>query len=464
MNYYVALAGASFLGTSIRTPVYSSGGVIYPLTTLNESQVKGFVGFYHHGGEKVGDATYLYPQESDSDEIPAAVGSNYTAGVDYYLGTTGPAELSALIDGNWSRCIGKGQPNGRIKPLLGEVFVVGSEDLPGLVTTKGDLLVATGAGAMARGAVPEESIVIRVTGGNTAGLPISAQSLPLRSAVSIANTTISEKSLVGRPTGGNLGEVTGTQMEDWTRESIAAATASIAVNSQKITGIASGSASGEAVEYSQLGEAVDGAVGIVELDYTGQPADTEAFTVTTAGPVVNVYEWDDGLGGGVTPGNVSVAIGIDADASYANLAASIAGMAQNIVADVPVAGRFRIRTADAPGGAAANSGDSVAIVHTTSNLTAIGTNTNQSGRATAARRIGVVSRAVDALFAAGASGRVGELTWTPTRILSVQVLDTNGGPKYVTDRFTVSGNAVVWTSNGATNIANTDVIRVVVEE
>jgi len=237
---------------------------------------------------------------------------------------------------------------------------------------------------------------------------------------------------------------------------LAAATGSVAFNTQKLTGVASGTAAGEAVQYSQLANQLDGSVGVIEGDYVGQPGAGNTFTITSGGAIV--YEWD-GVGA-----NVNVAIGGDADTSYANLLAAIHGQAHNILFDVPAPGRIRIRTALTPGGAVTESDASVAVAHTTANLTMLGTNTNQTGRNLITRRQAWVRRVVDVLFAAGANGRVGELTWAPARILCVQVFTATGAPKYATDLFTITGNGVLWDSDGAVHIANTDEIRVLVEE
>jgi len=199
-----------------------------------------------------------------------------------------------------------------------------------------------------------------------------------------------------------------------------------------------------------------GSVGIVEGDYTGQPADTETWTIGAT-----TYEADSG--GGVTAPNVTVTIGGDADTTYASLVTAIDAAADLVDADVPALGRLRIRTAVAVGGTVTESGSSIAASEAAANFDWRGANTNQAGRAQSSRKREACRRSVDALFAAASSARVCEFTWTPARIVSVYV-SASGVPDLVTDAFTISGNAVVWTSAGAVHIANGDTIDVIVEE
>lgn len=200
-----------------------------------------------------------------------------------------------------------------------------------------------------------------------------------------------------------------------------------------------------------------GVIGLVEGDYTGQPADTETWVVGTT-----TYEADSG--GGVTGGRTAVTIGGDADATYANLVTAIDAGADLVDADIPVAGRLRIRTALTAGGTVTPSGSSVAVSEAAANFDWRGANTNQSGLASGLRRRETCTRTVDALFAAASTARVCEFPWTPARIVAVYGSDSSGVPDLWTDQFTISGNAIVWTSAGAIHVANGDKISVLVEE
>ena len=198
-----------------------------------------------------------------------------------------------------------------------------------------------------------------------------------------------------------------------------------------------------------------GVVGIVEGDYVGMPNASE--TVTIGG---DVYEWD-GVGANI---NV-LTVPANADATYAALVTAINTNGTALVlADIPVNGRLRIRTAATRGGTVTVSGASIAFSETSANFVRLGANTNQSGRGSASRRRETCQRTVDALFAAAATARVCEFTWTPDHIVSVEVSTATGAPVYVTDLFTLTGNGVLWDSDGATHVGDTNLIRVVVEE
>lgn len=202
-----------------------------------------------------------------------------------------------------------------------------------------------------------------------------------------------------------------------------------------------------------------GAVGIVEGDYTGQPADTETWTIGGT-----TYEADSV--GGVTEPNVAVSIGGDADTTYATLVSAIDVQADLVDADVPALGRLRIRTAESAGGAVVASSSSIALAETAASFAWRGANTNQAGRSPAGRRREICRRTADALFVAAASARVCEFTWTPANIVDVYI-STSAGVMVTpisTDQFTIAGNAVVWTSAGATHVANTQTMSITVEE
>jgi len=201
-----------------------------------------------------------------------------------------------------------------------------------------------------------------------------------------------------------------------------------------------------------------GVVGIVEGDYTGQPADTQVWIIGG-----QAYEADSG--GGITGGNIAVTIGGDADTTYASLVTAIDGGPGNVDADVPVLGRLRIRTAVSAGGAVQNSGGSVAVSETAANFDWRGANTNQNGRGTASRRRETCRRTIDTLFVAAASARLCEFSWTPSRVVNVQVRAADGMLINIgSDLWTISGNAVLWTASGVAHIADTQIVDVTVEE
>jgi hypothetical protein len=133
-----------------------------------------------------------------------------------------------------------------------------------------------------------------------------------------------------------------------------------------------------------------------------------------------------------------------------------------VVGDSPTATSFRILLATARGGTAlAGVSASVAL---SASITSGGAwdhaNLNETGKAEtdvseAAGKVTITTAMVTAM---GAAGVFIELPFAPT-VVDAQFVTSAGAQKNtVTDTVTISGNALVLTSAGATHLANTDVV------
>jgi len=138
-------SGASLLGLTRLYPLYASGSRLYQMTALSETQVRAFFGLYHSGGELAVSMTKCYAR--DDVEIAAPIGTSYTPGVEYYLSLTGPALLTSIADGSWTKRLGIGQPNGKLLAQPGDAFCKGASvsggstsDVAGEALALGDVL------------------------------------------------------------------------------------------------------------------------------------------------------------------------------------------------------------------------------------------------------------------------------------------------------------------------------------
>jgi len=283
-------------------------------------------------------------------------------------------------------------------------------------------------------------------------------------ADSYASLTVAEGELVGRQVGQHVDGLSGATLEAIIRAGIAALAGSLAVNSQKVTGLALSTASGEAVSYLQLEQVLNGVIPNAILDLPNAVVDGDYFEVGA-----DLYEWDNG-GGTLQPGAITVLLGGGIADARANAIVAVNTLGtENVLATATATG-LMIQPATAPGGTVVAANPSIVLAETIADAAdvwlcgAVNVNT-LGGEAYALKKRCRATIAITAAMVAGAFYRLFDAPFTPARISGILVKTAAGAVRYdVTDQFTLVGSSFLWTSAGAVHLTNTDVLEVDVSE
>lgn len=200
----------------------------------------------------------------------------------------------------------------------------------------------------------------------------------------------------------------------------------------------------------------NGAVAVAELVFSGQPLDTETVTIGA-----DVYEFDNNATC-CTGGNIQVTVGGSAEATLDNLVTKI-----NTSGTVSVRGDKRgttnlmVASASAAGGTATAADPSIALTEAASNVVWRPGNVNMNtlaGQALTVEKRACSTLSVTTALVGGADALLFKFDFTPNEF-SVQVRDSVGVLKQnVSDRWTLANAGILWTSAGATHVANSDVV------
>lgn len=202
---------------------------------------------------------------------------------------------------------------------------------------------------------------------------------------------------------------------------------------------------------------LDGVVAHARLAFPNQPSDTDTISIGA-----DTYEFSSD--GTVTAGRRKVDIGVDAATTLASLIVSI-NTATAAVNASSVGTFLLIQNASAAGGTPTPGVPSVALTEAITDAADVWeagvTNLNQSaGEASGYKRRATAKITVSAGLAAVSAGLLAQFDFTPTDFF-IQIRDTNGQIRFtVTDRFTISGNGILITQNGATHLAATDIVTI----
>lgn len=202
---------------------------------------------------------------------------------------------------------------------------------------------------------------------------------------------------------------------------------------------------------------LDGVVPHARLAFPNQPSNEDTLTIGA-----DVYEFSSD--GTVTTGRRKVDIGGDAATTLASLVVSINTATAAVKASV-VGTFLLIQGASAAGGTPTPGAPSIALAESITDAANVWeggvSNLNQSpGEAAAYKRRATAKITVSAGLAAATTALLAQFDFTPTDF-RIQIRDTNGALKHtVSDRFTISGNGILITQNGATHLAATDIVSV----
>lgn len=204
-----------------------------------------------------------------------------------------------------------------------------------------------------------------------------------------------------------------------------------------------------------------GSIAVAEGVFTGQPSDADTLTIGA-----DVYEWDSNAA--ATEGRIRVIIGGSAELSLDALIAAInTSGTENILASKSGTDTIIIQSADNNGGTATNTDPSIVLADSTANFTWRPGNVNLntlSGSASAYKKSSRATLTATTALIGGASAIFFQFEFTPVDFL-IQVRSSVGVLKQnVSDQFTISGNRIVWTSAGATHVANTDIVSILAWE
>lgn len=235
----------------------------------------------------------------------------------------------------------------------------------------------------------------------------------------------------------------------------------VAMNSRKLTGLAAGSAAGDSLRYEQAQQQLNGAVAVFEGSFAGNLSDTETITIGA-----DIYEADNNAS--ITGGRISVTIGGSAELTLDALVTAINTQGtSNVLAVKSGTDTLVCKSATAPGGTAVAADPSIVLAETAAQFSwkpgAVNVNT-LGGEAAALKKTAVAQLTITTDLVAASPTRLFTFDFTPSRIVSVYITAA-GVPRYdVTDAFSISGNDLLWTSGGATHLANTNVVTVMVIE
>lgn len=183
-------------------------------------------------------------------------------------------------------------------------------------------------------------------------------------------------------------------------------------------------------------------------------------TVATHADALDIFN-GDGIAGGST-----VAVGLVATLTPAAFTPALvddinnSGSESVVATELASGAEMLLESADAVGGSPAASATATACSETLAGANnEWATATLVSGKAAGVRELAMLEHTVDATEVALTAVRI-PLPFTPSAFL-VQAYDTNGVFKEdLTDQITISSNRIEYDFNGATNLAATDVVRV----
>lgn len=209
--------------------------------------------------------------------------------------------------------------------------------------------------------------------------------------------------------------------------------------------------------YTPAKTILDGVVPHARLAFPNQPSNSD-----TLGIGADTYEFSSD--GTVTTGRRKVDIGVDAATTLASLVTSINTATAAVKASV-VGTFLLIQGASAAGGTPTPGAPSIALTESITDAANVWesgvSNLNQSaGEAAGYKRRATAKVTVSSGLAAASTALLAQFDFTPTDFF-IQIRDTNGAMKNtVSDRFTISGNGILITQNGATHLAATDTVTI----